>query len=613
MSAPSTLCMRPPGHWRARQRAAQDHLQGAAPGQSLPLADRRDHRRRPRPAPPPPRPHHMINKHGKLLLGMVQCPTRAVVDDPVHDHRHRAGRLHRRPSVPLGRPAHPDPVDHHVEHPGAGGGPGGGVAGDRAQPIPGQHAVLRGGLPIPHGHRVLAAGAGSAAASGPADHRPDSDQLCRLSPLAALATAGQHQRRLRADGAGQGADSVRGDPSARAADFADSGRHLHRIHHSGPVHRRGVDRNDLRLGRDGPLLRDDDQQERRARRRGRRRVRRPDDRGRRDPGRPGRGGRRSPSAGRCLVTARIPAREPPVDVASAGSDTGERGTRRTHVSRQRLYLRRFLRNRGAVVGLAALTLLVVFALFGSLLTPYTYTDVDFANLSSAPSPEHLFGTNGAGNDTYAQAVHGLQRSLVIALVVSALTTMISAFVGAAAAYLGGLAEKIILAVVHFLLVVPSFLILALVSQRAHGDWPVLILVLTVFGWMFSARVVWSLTASLREREYVQAARFMGVGPIRIVVRHLIPNLGSLLIVSFTLGVVVTVQSETALSFIGFGVQPPDVSLGTMLSDGANTVSSAPWLFYVPAGLVTLLTVSMALIGDGLRDALDPTSRSGGRA
>jgi peptide/nickel transport system permease protein len=313
------------------------------------------------------------------------------------------------------------------------------------------------------------------------------------------------------------------------------------------------------------------------------------------------------------VTANIPGLQPLVDTASAPSEIEERGTRRTHVSRRRLYLRRFLRNRGAVVGLAVLALLVLFALFGSLLTTYTYTDVDFANLSSAPSAEHLFGTNGAGNDTYAQAVHGLQRSLVIALVVSALTTIIAAFVGATAAYLRGLAERIILAVIHFLLVVPAFLILALVSQRAHGDWPVLILVLTVFGWMFSARVVWSLTTSLREREYVHAARYMGVGPIRIVVRHLIPNIGSLLIVSFTLGVVATVQSETALSFIGFGVQPPDVSLGTMLSDGANTVSSAPWLFYFPAGLVTLLTVSMALIGDGLRDALDPTSRSGGRA
>jgi peptide/nickel transport system permease protein len=131
--------------------------------------------------------------------------------------------------------------------------------------------------------------------------------------------------------------------------------------------------------------------------------------------------------------------------------------------------------------------------------------------------------------------------------------------------------------------------------------------------MLSARVVWSLAASLREREYVQAARFMGVGSVRVVLRHLIPNIGSLLIVSFTLGVVATVQAETGLSFIGFGVQLPDVSLGTMLSDGANTITSAPWLFYFPAGLVTLLTVSMALIGDGLRDALDPTSQSGGRA
>jgi peptide/nickel transport system permease protein len=297
------------------------------------------------------------------------------------------------------------------------------------------------------------------------------------------------------------------------------------------------------------------------------------------------------------VTANIPGLEPLVnDISSVPTEVEERGARRRHTSRRRLYLRRFLRNRGAVVGLAILALLILFALVGPLFTRYTYTDVDFANLSSPPSPEHVFGTNGAGNDTYAQAVHGLQRSLIIALAVSALTTMIAAFVGAAAAYLGGLPEKIILEVIHFLLVVPSFLILALVSQRARGDWSALILVLTVFGWMFGARVVWSVTTSLREREYVQAARYMGVGPVRIVLRHLIPNLGSLLIVSFTLGVAATVQSETALSFIGFGVQLPDVSLGTMLSDGANTVSSAPWLFYVPAGLVTLLTVSMALIG-----------------
>lgn len=314
------------------------------------------------------------------------------------------------------------------------------------------------------------------------------------------------------------------------------------------------------------------------------------------------------------MTTNIPGLSPTVDDTDSEISPAElRSARRQHLSRRRLYTRRFLRNKGAVAGLLVLAGLVLFAAFGSLFTPYGYTDVDFTSLTSAPSPLHIFGTNGTGNDTFAQSVHGLQRSLVIALAVSLLTTIISAFVGAAAAYFGGSTERIVLGLVHFLMVVPSFLILALVSKRAGGDWKVLIVVLTIFGWMYNARVVWSLTTSLREREYIQAARFMGVHPVRIVTRHLIPNIGSLLIVTFTLGVVATVQGETALSFIGFGVQPPDVSLGTMLSDGANSITSAPWLFYFPAALVTLLTISMALIGDGLRDALDPTSRSGGRA
>jgi len=316
------------------------------------------------------------------------------------------------------------------------------------------------------------------------------------------------------------------------------------------------------------------------------------------------------------MTTNLPQLQPTVDTGLAPtlSPAEERVARRgQRLSRRQLYTRRFLRNRGAVAGVLILALLVVFAILGPLVTSYTYTDVDFTSLTSAPSSQHWFGTNGTGNDTFAQTTHGLGRSMIIGVVVSLLTTVIAAFVGAVAAYLRGTPERAILGVVHFLLVVPSFLILALVSQKAGGDWRVLILVLTAFGWMYGARVVWSLSTSLREREYVQAARFMGVGSLRIVLRHLIPNIGSLLIVSFTLGVVATVQSETALSFIGFGVKLPDVSLGSLLRDGANTITSAPWLFYFPAAMLTLLTVSMALIGDGLRDALDPTSHAAGRA
>jgi peptide/nickel transport system permease protein len=313
----------------------------------------------------------------------------------------------------------------------------------------------------------------------------------------------------------------------------------------------------------------------------------------------------------------LPGLGPEIDERGAASTAAEELTERRRgkrLSRRRLYVRRFFRNTGAVIGLAIFVLLALLGLFGRFLTHWNYQAVDFTALSVKPGSDgHIFGTNGSGNDTYAQLVHGLGRSMIIAISVSILTTVFAALFGAAAAFFGGRVEKTMLGIIHFLLILPSFLVIALVGTHYSGRWQVLIVVFTIFGWMLTARVIWSLSTSLREREYVLAARFMGVSSMRTIVRHLVPNIGSLLIVTFTLGVAATVQSETALSFIGFGVKPPDVSLGSMLADGQGTLSTAPWLFYLPAALVVLLTVSMALIGDGLRDALDPNSQSGGRA
>ncbi|MEU3216961.1 ABC transporter permease [Streptomyces sp. NPDC006971] len=293
---------------------------------------------------------------------------------------------------------------------------------------------------------------------------------------------------------------------------------------------------------------------------------------------------------------------------------GKTGPGGKRLSPSKLYMRRFARNKAALGGLVLFVLLVLFSLFGRYLTHWDHVEADFTALSVSPGVGgHLLGTNGAGNDVYAQLVHGLGRSLIIAVTVSLLTTAIAGLFGTTAAYFGGKVERAMLGLVHFLLILPSFLIIALVGTHYRGEWQVLVVVLTLFGWMLTARVIWSLATSLREREYVLAARFMGVSPMRTIVRHLVPNIGSLLIVTFTLGVASTVQAETALSFIGFGVKQPDVSLGSMLADGQNTLSTAPWLFYLPAAVVVLLTVAMALIGDGLRDALDPTSQSGGRA
>lgn len=303
----------------------------------------------------------------------------------------------------------------------------------------------------------------------------------------------------------------------------------------------------------------------------------------------------------------------PTIAAPAAPVRPERGHGKA-MSKWTLYSRRFTRNKPAVGGVIIFVLLVLFAIFAPLIAKYDHIKLDFLNLGTPPSAEHWFGTTASGNDTFAQVAIGLQRSLMIAVTVSVGTTIISALVGTAAAYFGGRTEKITLTIIHFMMVIPSFLILSLLSNRSGGDWRVIALIMIfVVGWYFPARVIWTTALSLREREYVHAARYMGVRGMTIVVRHLLPNIGSLLVINFTLGIVGAVVAETGLSFIGFGVKIPDVSLGSLIGTGANTITTAPWLFYFPAAALTLLTVSMALVADGLRDALDPTSAAGGRA
>ncbi len=302
---------------------------------------------------------------------------------------------------------------------------------------------------------------------------------------------------------------------------------------------------------------------------------------------------------------------PAEDVASV-KDAAQDATIKGR-SRLALYRRRFFRNKMAVVGLVIFGFLVFMSLFGGFFTQWDYRQPDFMNIATGPSPEHWFGTTDAGNDLFAQTVHGLGRSLMIAVSVSLAATIISALIGTAAALLGGAFEQIALTIIHFMLAIPSFLLIALLVADSGGDWKVLIVVLILFNWVYPARVIWALALSVKENDYVRAARFMGVGTFTTLTRHMIPNIGSLLIIQFTLSVVATVMSETALSFLGLGVKLPDVSLGTLLSVGAGALGSAPWQFYFPAITLTLLTVSMAFIADGLRDALDPNSKAGGKA
>ncbi len=304
------------------------------------------------------------------------------------------------------------------------------------------------------------------------------------------------------------------------------------------------------------------------------------------------------------------ATERPVPEPTPGRGESKRLTRR------RLILRRFLRNKGAVVGLVVILALVVIALIGPYVTQWAYDDVDRRAYLKPPSDRHPLGSTQSGRDMLALTLRGLRKSLLIGFLVALLSTGIAAVVGSFAAYFGGWFERIALWIIDLLLVVPSFLLIAVLSTggpKGPYAWLLLVALLAGFGWMLSSRVVRSLTLSVKEREYVQAARFMGLSAPKTIVRHILPNISSLLIIDATLNVSSAILAETGLSFFGFGVQPPDTSLGTLLGEGARQVNSFPWLFVSPAVAVVVLVLSVNAVGDGLRDALDPNSASGGTA
>jgi peptide/nickel transport system permease protein len=279
-------------------------------------------------------------------------------------------------------------------------------------------------------------------------------------------------------------------------------------------------------------------------------------------------------------------------------------------SRRNLVARRFIRNRPAVVAVVLLALLFIGCYALPRLLPYGYNDLDYDALLQPPSLKHWFGTNALGQDLLARTLRGMQKSMLIGFCVALISTSIAATVGSVAGYFGGWRDRALMWFVDLLLVVPSFLLIAIVTPRTKQSNNILwlIVLLAAFGWMVSSRMVRGLTMSLREREFIRAARYMGVSSRRIIVHHILPNVASILIIDATLNVGYAILAETGLSFLGFGVQPPDVSLGTLIADGTSSATTFPWVFLFPAGALVLIVLCANLTGDGLRDALDPRSR-----
>lgn len=265
-----------------------------------------------------------------------------------------------------------------------------------------------------------------------------------------------------------------------------------------------------------------------------------------------------------------------------------------------------LRSPSAVAGALLLLGLFVLAFAGPQLYGRSYADVDYTALRSPPGARHWFGTNRIGQDVFAQCVRGLQKSLLIGLLVAVAATGLGTVVGVCAGYLGGWADRALMFLVDLMLVVPAFLVLVIAAPRLRTlGWLAYAGLLAAFGWMVTARAVRAMTRSLKERQFVLVAGYMGVGPVTVMRRHILPHLTSFLVTDATVAVAGAVISETGLSYFGFGVQPPDVSLGTLIADASEVPTTYPWMFFFPAGLLVLLVLACHLIGEALREALAP--------
>jgi peptide/nickel transport system permease protein len=290
------------------------------------------------------------------------------------------------------------------------------------------------------------------------------------------------------------------------------------------------------------------------------------------------------------------------------------------IGKNTIIFRRFMRNKTAVAGLAIFLALTLFSFVGGYFSPWDKETIDPFNIGMPPSAEHYLGTSQAGIDLYAMTVEGTRISILIGLVVGLVSVLIAAVYGCTMAYFGGKVDKVMLFILEALIMMPALLVVAVATsgggeglKRDLPSWLLLIIVLLVFSWMGTARLIRSLSMSLMQRDFVKAAQYMGGPPRRIVWRHLVPNIGSLLVLDVTRGVTGAILAEVAFSFIGIGIKVPDVSLGVLIGGATSQVQTFPWMFWVPLTVMFLLTGSLAMMNDGLRDAFDPSSSSSGKA
>ena len=272
--------------------------------------------------------------------------------------------------------------------------------------------------------------------------------------------------------------------------------------------------------------------------------------------------------------------------------------------------RRFLRNKAAVVSLIVLMAICLACTIGPWVLPHAFDSADWDAMSIAPSfgTAHYWGTDDAGRDLLVRCMVGGRVSLTVGLLATISSVTLGIVWGATAGFVGGKVDALMMRIVDMMYAIPYLLIAILLVTILGREFYLVVLTITVFSWMDMARVVRGQTLSLRSKEYVEAARAIGVSTPRIIVRHIVPNLLGVVVIYTTVTVPGVILTESVLSFLGLGIQEPMTSWGVLIQDGAKTMEATPWILLFPAALLSITLYCFNFIGDGLRDALDPKER-----
>jgi peptide/nickel transport system permease protein len=273
-----------------------------------------------------------------------------------------------------------------------------------------------------------------------------------------------------------------------------------------------------------------------------------------------------------------------------------------------LFRARFLRHRLAVASTVILLALAIACFGAPLFAPYPKNQQNLVLGPVGPNGQHWMGTDELGRDVLTEILYAGQTSLRIGFVVALLSTIVGTVVGAISGYFGRWADQGLMRLTDLFLVIPQLVVLAIAIKGLGSTQVVIALSLAALFWMGEARVVRGQVLALREREFVEAARSIGAGPTRVVFRHIIPNCIGPILVGATLAVAGAILTESALSFLGFGVQPPATSWGSLLDNASGYVGTPQaYLIYFPGLMIFITVLAVNFLGDGLRDALDPQS------